>query len=273
MTYRKRQMTYRIRKALARDLEEIGLLFHETVARINSRDYSPEQVGAWQCKASRERWEELWQSGLVFWVAENGEKQIVGFASATAGGYLHSMFVHYAFQHAGIATALLKQAEDFSVKNKISVLTSDVSITARPFFERRGFTLVREQQVDLGGTYLTNYSMAKILNPLRIYAGRIPACGVYCGGCPTFTRGKNPCPGATLNAARCETCKTFHLCCREKGITHCYACDVFPCVKFRSFAKRWLKYGQDFIENQYVLKRIGEEEFLNMYQSKVNKLC
>lgn len=107
------------------------------------------------------------------------------------------------------------------------------------------------------------------MNCIKNYEGRIPACGVFCGGCPTYTREKNPCPGAEINIKRCESCKTFHLCCKEKGITHCFECKEFPCRKFKSFSKRWVKYGQDFIENQKMLKKIGEEEFLIFFNSRV----
>lgn len=104
---------------------------------------------------------------------------------------------------------------------------------------------------------------------LKPYYGRIPACGVFCGGCPTYTREKNPCRGAELNCSRCEKCKTFHLCCVKKRITHCHECDAFPCSKFKGFAKRWLKYGQDFIENQQLLKQMDEGGFLRHYNEKV----
>ncbi|HAF29471.1 MAG TPA: hypothetical protein DCG75_10530 [Bacteroidales bacterium] len=103
---------------------------------------------------------------------------------------------------------------------------------------------------------------------LKIYHGRVPACGVFCGGCPTFTREKNPCPGAEINHERCEKCKTFHLCCKEKGISHCYQCDDFPCKKFKAFSKRWEKYGQNFIENQSFIKENGYKAFLDLYNSK-----
>lgn len=106
------------------------------------------------------------------------------------------------------------------------------------------------------------------MSVIKEYNGRIPACGVFCGGCPMYTRQKNPCPGAEINFKRCESCKTFHLCCKEKGITHCYQCNEFPCLKFKRFAKNWLKYGQDFIENQKLLKKAGEKEFLLQYNLK-----
>lgn len=102
------------------------------------------------------------------------------------------------------------------------------------------------------------------------YYGRVPACGVFCGGCPTFTRDKKPCPGAEINIARCQKCKTFHLCCQDKGILHCHECPEFPCRKFREFSKRWLKYGQNFIENQELLKEVGTEEFLTNFNKKAD---
>ncbi len=109
------------------------------------------------------------------------------------------------------------------------------------------------------------------MSDLKTYQGRVPACGVFCGGCPTYTRDKKPCPGATINIKRCEGCKTFHLCCTERGITHCHQCDEFPCKKFKSFSKRWEKYGQDFIENQKMLKEVGVDQFLKHFNSKVRK--
>ena len=34
---------------------------------------------------------------------------------------------------------------------------------------------------------------------MKSYNGRIPACGVFCGGCPIYTREKSPCKGAEQN--------------------------------------------------------------------------
>jgi len=107
-----------------------------------------------------------------------------------------------------------------------------------------------------------------ILPAVKTYIGRIPACGCFCGGCPVYTREKRPCPGAEINIQRCEKCKTFHLCCLDKGISHCHECMEYPCRKLKAFSKRWLKYGQDFVENQKMLSELGEEEFLNFYNSK-----
>lgn len=108
------------------------------------------------------------------------------------------------------------------------------------------------------------------MNIIKSYYGRVPACGVFCGGCPTYTRERKPCPGAEINCKRCEGCITFHLCCTDKGINHCHECNDFPCKRFKSFSKRWLKNGQDFIENQKMLKEIGTEQFIKYYNLKAN---
>lgn len=104
---------------------------------------------------------------------------------------------------------------------------------------------------------------------MKPYHGRVPACGVFCGGCPMYLKEKNPCPGSEINKVRCENCKSYHLCCKEKGITHCYECETFPCFRFKRFAKNWEKYGQNFIENQKLLEESGVENFLKYFNSKI----
>lgn len=103
---------------------------------------------------------------------------------------------------------------------------------------------------------------------IKKYSGRIPACGCFCGWCPIYIRNKNACPGAEINFKRCENCTKFHLCCKNKNINHCYECIEFPCKKLKIFTKSWLKYGQNFIENQTLLKEVGEKEFKKIWNSK-----
>ena len=43
------------------------------------------------------------------------------------------------------------------------VVTTHASITARPFFEKRGYHVVKEQQVERRGVVLINYVMIKRL--------------------------------------------------------------------------------------------------------------
>ena len=66
-------------------------------------------------------------------------------------------FVHADYQRKGIATAICNQLEQI-VKADI---TTHASITAKPFFEKRGYKVIKEQQVERQGIFLINYVMVK----------------------------------------------------------------------------------------------------------------
>lgn len=106
---------------------------------------------------------------------------------------------------------------------------------------------------------------------LKEYNGTVPPCCVFCGGCPTYLKEKKPCPGAEISQ-RCESrnCRYF-LCSAEKGVTFCHQCDQYPCQRFKVFARNWLKYGQDFLDNQNLLKDMGVEEFLQHWNQKAKE--
>lgn len=71
--------------------------------------------------------------------------------------YLDRLFVHADYQRKGIATAICNQLEQAVQGN----IVTHASITARPFFEKRGYTVVKEQQVERQGIFLTNFIMIK----------------------------------------------------------------------------------------------------------------
>ncbi|HXL58878.1 MAG TPA: hypothetical protein VN958_21595, partial [Chitinophagaceae bacterium] len=70
-----------IRKATPEDINELRKLYYETITTINSKDYNEEQIKAWASTADRtgsllKRIQEQY-----FFVAENDDKKITGFAS------------------------------------------------------------------------------------------------------------------------------------------------------------------------------------------------
>lgn len=152
-----------IRVAQQTDLVELKELFKETVLMINRRNYSQEEVEDWaSCGDELSKISEMIKTHY-FIVAVNQLSQIVGFSSITSQGYLHSMFVHKDFQGKGIATLLLKEIERHANATGIMRITSEVSITARPFFEKWGYTVEVEQKRRANQLCLTNYWMAKSL--------------------------------------------------------------------------------------------------------------
>ncbi len=121
------------RKATHEDIPTLKDLFRETVTTVNRGDYTCEETADWaSCMDSRARWEEL-IDGMHVVVAVAPSDSIVGFAAINDEGYLHSMFVHKDCQGQGVATFLLGIMEEYAKRNGINEITSEVSITAKPF--------------------------------------------------------------------------------------------------------------------------------------------
>lgn len=90
---------------------------------------------------------------------------MTGFASADGEGYMHMLFVHKDFQRCGVATALYAAVERFAREAGAVRIASEVSETARGFFERQGFRVDAKQRRRAGRLELTNYRMSKALEP------------------------------------------------------------------------------------------------------------
>ena len=149
-----------IRQAELDDLDAITQLFKETILHINIKDYSQSQVEVWSSGADNtEKWKQRIEQ-QYFMLAEI-ENQVVGFASISPDGYLDVFYVHKDFQRQGIAKALLKEIEKQAEFQKNKEITSEVSITALPFFEKNAFKVVKEQRKELEGTIFRNFLMVK----------------------------------------------------------------------------------------------------------------
>lgn len=152
---------FTVRQARQADAKETQSLYIDTVLNVNRRDYSEAEVEDWaSCGNDISKIEEMIRTHY-FIVAENRQSQIVGFSSITPQGYLHSMFVHKDFQRQGIARLLLEEIERYAEENNIMRITSEVSLTARPFFEQHGYKVKTEQKRKANMLCLTNFWMAK----------------------------------------------------------------------------------------------------------------
>jgi len=144
------------------DLLEIMRLFHDSVHEIASRDYTAEQVDAWAPKIPDESgWLEKLRSTFTYVAEANG--QIVGFANLERNGHLDCLYTHYRHQGTGIASRLLSEIETRARALGARRLFTEASLTARPFFQRRGFRVVRESEVERLGVRLRNTIMERAL--------------------------------------------------------------------------------------------------------------
>ena len=150
-----------IRAYTPADCQRTAALFYDTVHAVACRDYSQEQLDAWAPadtdQASLIHWDRSFSEHHTLVAVEGTE--IVGFGDIDETGYLDRLFVHRDHQGKGVATALCDALEQTVPDGKISTAAS---ITARPFFEGRGYRVVKQQQAIRRNVPLTNYIMTKI---------------------------------------------------------------------------------------------------------------
>ena len=145
-----------LRRYESSDCKEVAELFYNTVHIINAKDYTKEQLDVWATQeVDLEKWNQSLQGHYSIVAVDN--EIIVGFGDIDKDGYLDRLYVHADYQRKGIATAICKQLEQ-AVEGKI---TTHASITAKPFFEKRGYRVVRKQEVERRGIFLTNFVMEK----------------------------------------------------------------------------------------------------------------
>lgn len=154
---------YVIRHLDERDILQMRELFQSTVLNVNIRDYTEEEVQDWaSCGNETEHWRNLvCENTFVGAFDENG--LLVGFSSMNRAGHLHSMFVHKDFQGRGVATALLAEVEKLAVDYGVAEITSEVSLTAEPFFRKNGYETVKVQKQRANRLELVNSVMRKLL--------------------------------------------------------------------------------------------------------------
>ena len=155
-----------LRRYHSNDWDKVVELLHDTVHAINSAYYSEIQLNAWMPKDKNlpELKSRISQHYSV--VVENDEA-IVGFGSVNGLGYFDCLYTHKDYQRMGIATLIADDIEGYFAHNGVQVVITDASITARPFFENRGYTALNEKSAECRGQNFINYKMQKLLCSIR----------------------------------------------------------------------------------------------------------
>ncbi|AXG74247.1 GNAT family N-acetyltransferase [Flavobacterium arcticum] len=149
-----------LRNYKSEDISHIVNLFRDTVHTINAKDYTKAQLNAWAPECiDAERWGVKLSQHYTL-VAEC-DGVICGFGDMDNTGYFDHLFVHKDYQGQGVATKIATAIEEYAQEKGFTIITVAASITAQPFFLKRGYTVVREQQVEHNGQTFTNFFMEK----------------------------------------------------------------------------------------------------------------
>ena len=147
----------KLRNYRTNDCAEMAKLFYDSVHTVCAGDYSQEERCAWATgSVDLEAWDHRYRSTFTLIAEKNG--RIVGFGNMDESGYLDMLYVHRAHQREGIAAAICDGLEAHCPADDF---TTHASITAKPFFEQRGYRVIKMQQIERCGVKLTNFVMEK----------------------------------------------------------------------------------------------------------------
>ena len=151
-----------VREYRPEDLFKILKLFYDTVHSVCVADYTPAQIDAWApATPDTERWRASLEKHYALVALTDGA--IAGFGDIDETGYLDRLYVHKDRIRRGVGGALLTKLENAF---PVTEITTHASITAKPFFEAKGYVAVMEQRVTRLGVTMTNFVMKKSLEPL-----------------------------------------------------------------------------------------------------------
>ncbi|SAK58559.1 acetyltransferase [Caballeronia hypogeia] len=149
-----------VRPYRASDLDALIDLFQRAVRETASADYKPEQIEVW-AQADRDEWELARASRPTFVGLVDGK--IAGFADMEKNGLIDMMFVDPTHQRKSVATSLLARIEAEAEEAGLTALHTYSSVTARPFFEYCGFTMLLARAVVVREQRFIQFVMEKVL--------------------------------------------------------------------------------------------------------------
>ena len=188
-------LPFQLRPYRPADCASLAALFYDTVHTVNAKDYTNAQLDAWaDGDVDPDAWNASFLSHTTYVAVlphenkdeagdgdgddkyhgddedssyigreenchgDDMKERIIGFGDMDASGYLDRLYVHKDYQGQGVATAICDRLEE---EIQTDAFSTHASITARPFFEKRGYTVVKAQQVVRKGVSIRNYVMRK----------------------------------------------------------------------------------------------------------------
>lgn len=152
----------KVYRATIQDIGMITQLFRDTIQHVNSLDYPEAEIEDWSSWwTEHDKWQERIEE--QYFIKAMIDDKTVGFSSLATDGYLDLMFTHKDYQRQGVAGKLLRKIERKAKEQGNVLIYSDVSITAKGFFEKHGYVVQKQQFKKSRNKELLNFRMTKTL--------------------------------------------------------------------------------------------------------------
>ncbi|QUM88325.1 GNAT family N-acetyltransferase [Moritella sp. 36] len=142
---------------------EVADLFHQSVHAIDPSVYTPEQKEAWaSTPPDYAKWSLRLDEKRPFVAIING--LVAGFIELDADGHIDCTYTHPNFQGMGVASALYAHLLAEAKLRNIERLYVEASFIAKPFFEHRGFSVIKRNTFQRNGVTLVNFTMERYIS-------------------------------------------------------------------------------------------------------------
>jgi putative acetyltransferase len=151
-----------LRPFLPADAARCAAIFHASVATLTEDDYDDDQRRAWAASADDvAAFGTRLTKALTLVATISG--QPVGFGALKGADIIDMLYVDPEFARRGIGSLLIDALTRLATARGAKQLSSEVSDTARPVFEKHGFVAQRRNLIQLDGEWLANTTMVKSL--------------------------------------------------------------------------------------------------------------
>jgi putative acetyltransferase len=151
-----------MRPMLPTDVPLLAEIFRAAIEELAADDYSETQQEAWAATADDVEAFGAKLAHELTLVATYGGAA-VGFASLADNKRIDMLYVHPAAAGQGAGAMLCSALEKLAGARGAKDITVDASDAARGFFEKRGYSAQSRNTVSLGGEWLANTTMTKLL--------------------------------------------------------------------------------------------------------------
>ena len=152
-------MTDTLRRYTPSDASALALLIHNAIHEGASSAYSSEQLHAWSPKPKSLADIKHRLHDQICVIAED-ETGIAGVMTIKGAGLLDLAFVRADRKGDGLASRLYEALLSHARPLKFTKLSVQASHLARPFFEKKGWRLIKTQTVSVNGVQMENHEMA-----------------------------------------------------------------------------------------------------------------
>jgi putative acetyltransferase len=146
------------------DAERLATIFYRSVREGALGPYSQIQVEAWAPNPPHPAmYTDRAVDGRILLVTAGEDDQPIAYGDVELSGHIDHLFCIPEQIGKGAASMLFDAPENRARVLEIPKLFVEASEVARPFFERKGFRVLRRNQIFRRGVELHNYAMEKML--------------------------------------------------------------------------------------------------------------